>query len=100
MVTYQTWYFSLYNDTAEACASKRWWAAMYGSVVELPPLQGKPNGDEHRRGGRIPSSYPPTVSMLGSLTVVQYFTLLPKFLKHTSAYAVKSSLHKGTKCKK
>jgi len=56
---------------------------MYGSVVELPPLQGKPNGDEHRCGGRIPSSYPPTVSMLGSLTVLQYFTLLPKFLKHT-----------------
>jgi len=50
-------------------------------------------------GGRIPSSYPPTISILGSLTVLQYFTLLPKFLKHTSAYALESSLHKATKCK-
>uniref|UniRef100_A0A0A9FQS6 Uncharacterized protein n=1 Tax=Arundo donax TaxID=35708 RepID=A0A0A9FQS6_ARUDO len=31
--------------------------------------------------------------MLGSLMVVQRFTLSPKLRKHTSAYAVKSSLH-------
>jgi hypothetical protein len=61
---------------------------MYGSVVELPSSQPKPKGNEHRRGGRIPWSNPPIVSMLGSLTVLQYFTLSPKFLKHTSAYAV------------
>ena len=50
-------------------------------------------------GGRIPSSYPPTISILGSLTVLQYFTFLPKFLIHTYVYAVESSLHKATKCK-
>ena len=39
-----TSYLLLYKDTAETCARRRWCAAMYGSVEELPPVQFSPKG--------------------------------------------------------
>ena len=74
---------------------------MYGSFTESPKEQlANPNGLEHLPGGPIPASYPSETKALGSFRVVQLVTLSPNSLKHTSAYAVKSSLETDNGVKK
>lgn len=91
-----TLYLALYSLTTAECASKILCPTMYVSFEELP--QEHLVLSEQRPGAMIPCSYPATAKILASLTVVQYKTLLPNSLKHTSAYAVKSFLnHKHPK---
>lgn len=51
-----TLYFFLYNAEADACANKRWWAAIYGSVEEFPLEQLAGKEGEHLLGGKPPKS--------------------------------------------
>ena len=51
-----TWYFFLYNFATAACANKILWAAIYGSVDELPFEQLNGREAEQRWGGRDPRS--------------------------------------------
>ena len=59
---------------------------MYGSMDELPALQGPAvNGAEHLPGAATPKSYPIWATISGSLIVIQFLTLSPNALKHILA---------------
>lgn len=79
-----TWYFLRYLCAAAPWAKIKWWATMYGSVPEFPTVQ-LPYSLEHLPGAKNPVSYPSAATTLGSLNVIQFFTLSPKVLKQKSA---------------
>lgn len=57
---------------------------MYGSVPEFPSVQF-PYDFEHLPDAKIPLPYPSAAVTLGSLNVIQFFTLSPNVLKQNSA---------------